>query len=94
MNEARTANAVAADAGSVARAAAAATAEANQLPDRVIAPPSDGRSVNFAALDVDGDGSISREESRAHGALSANFLAVDANADGRISVGEIEGWRR
>ncbi|QCW27439.1 hypothetical protein FE772_19150 [Lysobacter enzymogenes] len=74
--------------------AAAATAEANRLPDRVVAPPSDGRSVDFAALDLDGDGAINREESRAHGALSANFLAVDVNADGRISVDEVNAWRR
>ena len=94
MSEARTATAVATDATSVAQAAAAATAEANQLPATVVAPPSDGRNVNFVALDVDADGTLTRSEARAFTPLSANFIAVDVNADGVLSASEIAGARR
>lgn len=50
--------------------------------------------VDFAALDVDGDGYVSRLEARAHPALDAEFNAIDSNRDGRLSREELAGWLR
>lgn len=56
---------------------------------------SDGRyRVDFAALDADGDGYVSRAEARAHPALDAEFRAIDVNRDGRLSREELAGWLR
>ncbi|WP_337243774.1 hypothetical protein [Luteimonas sp. gir] len=50
--------------------------------------------IDFAALDVNGDGYISRAEARANPTLSAEFDAVDSNRDGRLSREELAGWLR
>ncbi|MEN5061515.1 hypothetical protein [Luteimonas sp. TWI1416] len=50
--------------------------------------------VDFAALDADGDGYISRAEALAHPTLSAEFDAVDSNRDGHLSREELAGWLR
>lgn len=50
--------------------------------------------IEFAALDVDGDGYVSRAEARAHPALDAEFSAIDSNRDGRLSREELAGWLR
>jgi Ca2+-binding EF-hand superfamily protein len=42
----------------------------------------------FAALDSDGDQSVSREEATANELVSANFAAADTNNDGRLSLAE------
>ena len=54
----------------------------------------DAYRVDFAALDVDGDGYISRSEAKAHPALDAEFNAIDSNRDGRLSREELAGWLR
>ena len=50
--------------------------------------------VDFVALDVDGDGYISRAEAKAHPALDAEFNAIDSNRDARLSREELAGWLR
>ena len=50
--------------------------------------------VDFAALDTDGDGYISRAEAGAHSTLTAEFNAIDSNRDGRLSREELAGWLR
>lgn len=50
--------------------------------------------IDFVALDVDGDGHISRAEAAAHATLAAEFNAIDANRDGRLSRSELGGWIR
>ena len=55
---------------------------------------SDQYRIDFAALDSDGDGHISRAEARAHPTLAAEFNAIDVNRDGRLSREELAGWLR
>lgn len=56
--------------------------------------PSDAYRIDFAALDADGDGTISREEAAAHPVLRDEFAAVDADGDGLLSREELRGWIR
>lgn len=51
-------------------------------------------SIDFDALDSDGDGFISRREAAAHERLSEEFRGVDADGDGRLSREELRGWIR
>jgi Ca2+-binding EF-hand superfamily protein len=50
--------------------------------------------VDFAALDKNGNGSLSRAEVRASGNadLEREFRVVDANHDGRLSKEEMKSW--
>ncbi|WP_407354226.1 hypothetical protein [Luteimonas sp. R10] len=50
--------------------------------------------IDFAALDGNGDGHLSRSEARANESLSAEFDAADRNRDGRLSQEELSGWSR
>jgi hypothetical protein len=48
--------------------------------------------VDFAALDANGNGSISRSEAKSNATLTAEFDAVDNNHDGRLDKHELAGW--
>ena len=43
---------------------------------------------NFATLDTDSDGKLSKEEAAGSASLSTNFTMIDRNSDGYISKGE------
>lgn len=51
-------------------------------------------TIDFNALDADGDGFISRREAAAHERLAEEFRGVDADADGLLSREELRGWVR
>lgn len=51
-------------------------------------------SIDFDALDSDGDGFISRREAAAHERLAEEFRGVDADGDGKLSREELRGWIR
>ena len=51
-------------------------------------------TVDFDALDADGDGFISRREAAAHDTLSQEFRGVDVDGDGLLSREELRGWIR
>lgn len=47
-----------------------------------------GDSINFADLDADKDGALSKEELQGNGPLSKNFANIDGDKDGKISKEE------
>lgn len=51
-------------------------------------------TIDFEALDADGDGFISRREAAAHERLTEEFRGVDADGDGLLSREELRGWIR
>lgn len=51
-------------------------------------------TIDFDALDADGDGFISRHEAAAHERLAEEFRGVDADGDGLLSREELRGWIR
>ena len=51
-------------------------------------------TVDFEALDADGDGFISRAEAAGHPTLRQEFGGVDADGDGLLSRNELRGWIR
>lgn len=48
--------------------------------------------VDFAAMDANGDGAISRAEARGNPDLMREFHVVDANHNGRLDREEMKGW--
>ncbi len=48
--------------------------------------------IDFDALDVDGDGFISREEAQANPALADEFNALDTLRRGRLTRVQLAGW--
>jgi hypothetical protein len=54
------------------------------------------RPVNFASLDKDGDGLLSRSEVDSSGntALMREFTSVDTDRNGRLSQGEMKDWTK
>ncbi|ALJ29290.1 Ras guanyl-releasing protein 3 [Stenotrophomonas acidaminiphila] len=48
--------------------------------------------IDFQALDVDGDGFISREEAQANPALADEFSALDSARRGKLAREQLAGW--
>ncbi|MBH1484612.1 EF-hand domain-containing protein, partial [Stenotrophomonas maltophilia] len=48
--------------------------------------------IHFAALDVNGDGFISREEAQANPALADEFNALDVKRRGKLDRADLAGW--
>ncbi|MHC1654292.1 EF-hand domain-containing protein [Stenotrophomonas maltophilia] len=48
--------------------------------------------IHFAALDVNGDGFISREEAQANPALADEFNALDRKHRGKLDRNDLAGW--
>jgi hypothetical protein len=46
----------------------------------------------FQALDIDGDGFISREEAQANPALADEFTALDVKRRGKLDRADLAGW--
>ncbi len=47
-----------------------------------------GQAMGWADLDVDGDGSISKQEAQRHTGLSSVFDQADSNGDGQLTADE------
>ncbi|WP_313318406.1 EF-hand domain-containing protein [Stenotrophomonas sp.] len=50
--------------------------------------------IDFDAMDVDGDGFISRDEAQANPALADEFNALDTARRGKLSREQLAGWLR
>ena len=50
--------------------------------------------IDFDAMDVNGDGFISREEAQANPALADEFHALDTARRGKLSREQLAGWLR
>ncbi|WP_286075016.1 EF-hand domain-containing protein [Stenotrophomonas sp. 59] len=48
--------------------------------------------IHFAALDVNGDGFISREEAQANPALADEFNSLDRKHRGKLDRADLAGW--
>ncbi|MBH1492581.1 EF-hand domain-containing protein [Stenotrophomonas muris] len=48
--------------------------------------------IHFAALDVNGDGFISREEAQANPALADEFSSLDRRHRGKLDRTDLAGW--
>ncbi|HJR75177.1 MAG TPA: EF-hand domain-containing protein, partial [Luteimonas sp.] len=48
--------------------------------------------IDFAAMDKNGDGNLSRAEARSNATLTQEFRAVDVDNNGRLSKNELKGW--
>jgi len=48
--------------------------------------------IHFAALDVNSDGFISREEAQANPALADEFNALDVKRRGKLDRADLAGW--
>ena len=77
----------------LAQEAPAATPAANVTvtshPGNSISP---NYHVDFAVMDANGDGAITRGEARGNPDLMREFHVVDANHDGRLGRAEMKGW--
>ncbi len=72
-----------------APAAGAAQATVRSVPpDSVVGE----YKIDFATMDANGNGSISRSEAKSNATLTAEFDAVDNNHDGKLDKQELAGW--
>ena len=78
----------------VAPAAAMSTSAVVNTPlVTVRSVPGDPIRTNFAATDVNGDGSIDRTEARADAQLTAQFKKFDQDGNDQLSIAEYGKWR-
>src|SRR5262245_14814518 len=54
----------------------------------------DNQWPDFATLDKNGDGSISKDEAKAQSLLASRFQEIDRDADGKLSAAEYNGARK
>jgi len=66
-----------------------ATSVKSSPPDSVVGD----YKIDFAAMDKNSDGNISRSEAKSNQTLTDEFRAVDNNHDGRLSKEELSGWQ-
>jgi EF hand len=55
---------------------------------------SDNAWPDFATLDKNGDGSITKEEAKTQSLLASRFQEVDRDGDGKLSAAEYDGARK
>ena len=48
--------------------------------------------IDFAAMDKNSDGNLSRAEAKSNATLTAEFRAVDNDHNGKLSQAELKGW--
>lgn len=53
-----------------------------------------GYHIDFATLDRNHDGFISRQEAQANPTLAREFDALDTHHSGRLSKAQLEGWMK
>ena len=74
----------------------AQTVPPEQAPVTVNSVPPDSvvgeYKIDFAAMDRNGDGNLSRAEASSNATLTQEFRAVDVNNNGRLSKDELKGW--
>ncbi|AKC87127.1 calcium-binding protein [Pseudoxanthomonas suwonensis] len=66
-----------------------ATGAAEQQPTQSSAA---GQGLSWADLDVDGNGSLSRQEAQVHAGLSNVFAEADVDANGELTADEYRGF--
>jgi hypothetical protein len=66
-----------------------------QTPVKAVeAKPIDALNIDFAAVDKDTDGNLSREEVQVDPGLATSFAMLDADGNGALSPGEFAQWAR
>ena len=69
-------------------------AKASELLDFDIAKPPAVKEAGLAALDIDGDGQISKAEAAGNAEVTGGFDRADRNRNGKVSVAEWERYEK